>query len=619
MKKFTAVLIALIMLASCMVSCAMAEGKYPTKWDLGDLFKSSEEWNKAYEKAEAIADRIGSFKGKLNTVDGLYDYLETKFEEGFERLDNRMYIYAYLKASLDPSDSEANRMMSQINNLESDFGEKTAFEEPELIAIPFEERQKLFADPKLAPYAHYFRKLKDPDYEPLGEEAGQVAAVLESAMKKDKKTYNTLITLDMPYLTVTMPDGTEKAVKDSVYNEIISNPDNPRDFKKEAAEAHLASYVPYVNTYASLLNNFYQQILAIAKVHKFNTVLDKSMDDRDIDPAVFPLLVKAANDAIPAMQRYFKAHKKAAGLDEQYTFDLSKPASAHKDKKVTYDEAVDKVKDALSILGEEYMSTFDDIINASHVDVYPAEKKTSGGYEYGYGQREWLPYVFLNFNGYVEDVETLAHEMGHAVFSALSGKTQKAVNGEASNFTHEIASETNEVLFLEYLKKNAETDEEKQFYLEREIYLFYVCFFTQMLFEEFEDACYKIVEGGGALTAEELTRLFGEIDKKYFGDDVTMLKNHEYRWIGVQHFYLEYYMMSYAADIVYAFLIANDILSGDRKAVDNYIEFLKLGSSESPKQLIAKLGIDITDEKVYRKAVDIFEGLVEEYEKLTAK
>lgn len=619
MKKFAAFLVALVMLASCMASCAVAEGKYPTRWDLGDLFKSTEEWNKAYEKAEAIADRIGSFKGKLNTVDGLYGYLEMKFEEGYQKLSDRMYLYADMLASLDPSDPEANRMMSRINKLKSKFEEETAFEEPELSAIPFEERQKLFADPKIAPYAHYFRKLNDPDYRPLSEEAAQVAAVLESAMQTDKTTYDKLITLDMPYLTVTMPDGTEKAVKPSVYSEIIDNPDNPRDLKKKATEAYLASFAPYANTYVSLLNNFYHQVSAIARVHKYESALDKCLDDRDVDPAVFPLLVKTANDAIPAMQRYIKAHKRAAGLDEQYSFDLSMPVSEYKDEKVTYDEAVDKVKNALSVLGDEYMNTFDDIIKASHVDVYPEEKKTSGAYEYGYGQREWLPYVFMNFNGYASDVETIAHEMGHAVFSALSGKNQKKVNGEPDLFTHEIASETNEVLLLEYFKNNAETDEEKLFYLEREIRLFYVCFFAQMMYEEFEDACYKIVEDGGALTADELTRIYGEIQKKYFGDSVTLLKNHEYGWINVEHFYLKYYMVSYAVDMVCAFLIANDILSGDQEALDNYIEFLKLGKSASPKELIAKLGIDITDGKVYKKAIDIFEGLVEEYEQLTAK
>ena len=283
--------------------------------------------------------------------------------------------------------------------------------------------------------------------------------------------------------------------------------------------------------------------------------------------------------------------------------------------KVEYEDAVAEVADALSVLGEEYVETFMSIITSGHVDVYPTDTKRDGAFEWQLSD-EYLPWLLFNYNGYSDDVSTIAHEGGHATYDALTTANQPRQNRRPTIFTQEVASTTNELLYYTYKMNHAEDDEEKLYYLENVLSMFSGTFFSQMWYAEFEDYMYQIVESGSALDPEVLGDKWMELLDTYRGDAMIAYPDARYAWSEIPHFYYVYYVYQYASSVCYASSIAEGILSGEEGAVEDYLTFLKLGRSDSPQVLLSAAGIDPLSEDTYRAAMDYFRGLVDEYDRL---
>ena len=229
---------------------------------------------------------------------------------------------------------------------------------------------------------------------------------------------------------------------------------------------------------------------------------------------------------------------------------------------------------------------------------------------------EFLPFVQLNYLGYSLDVSTIAHEMGHAIYSSYSMDNQESLYASPSIFTQEVASTTNELLFYSYMMEHAATEDERMFHLENMLSTFSGTFFMQALYAEFEDAMYQTVETGGALDAEALGDLWLTLYEEYRGDTIESFPDSRYSWASVPHFYYNYYVYQYATSIVYAASICERITDGEENAVEDYLAFLKLGASQSPEELLAVAGVDPLDAKTYQRALDFFGELVDDYERL---
>lgn len=501
----------------------------------------------------------------------------------------------------------------KLSAMWSEANQYNAFVDEEIYALPLETRQEIFGDPLLAPWAYAFEDYTDPDYEPFSEETQTALAILGPAMGRSETVFDILSNVDLPSPIVTMPDGTEAELTDELYTSIVFSDEYDREFKAECNQLMLTKPISFVNTFAALLEETVATNWAYAQLDECETSREAAMDASDLDPAIYDMVIEAARKGAPDYQRYLDIHRRGLGLDVQYPFDLATYVSDFNPGAVSYEEAVSEVREALSMLGEDYIAHYDELITSGHLDVFPSDTKESGAFSLSIGD-EFLPYMLFNYVGYSSDVSTLAHEMGHSLYSYYAAENQDAIYSDPSIFTHEVTSTTNELIYYVYKMENAATDDEKLFYLENLLSMFSGTFFLQSLYAEFEDAMYQTVEQGGSLDAEELSDLWSELYQTYRGDAVKAFPDFRYQWSLVPHFYYNYYVYQYATAVAYAASICEQITSGEEGAVDNYLAFLKLGASESPCDLLAVAGVDPLKEETYQNALDFFSDLVDEYE-----
>nr|MCR4922966.1 acetolactate decarboxylase [Lachnospiraceae bacterium] len=292
--------------------------------------------------------------------------------------------------------------------------------------------------------------------------------------------------------------------------------------------------------------------------------------------------------------------------------DLDLSVSDYVPEKISYEDAVNKGREGIAVWGDEYLEVFDEIITSPHIDVYPAEKKQGGAYEYLLGN-ETTPFVNYNYDGLESYISTIVHEMGHGVYSELSAENQNIYNCTPDIFTQEVASTANEIMFHKYMIENADSEEEKLYWLDKEINLFLNTIMIQSLFSEFEDYCYKTIEEGGALSADALSEKMLELCKLYYGDAFTISDDTGINWARIPHFYNNYYVYQYATSNTYSASICEMVEENGQEASDDYLEFLKAGKTADPVSLLSIAGVDPLNDDTYEAAADLIGDLIDEF------
>ena len=614
-RRLLALLLALVLALGSFAAIAEEEKTYPTQWDLTEVYPDLDAWNADYEKVMELIPQHENYRGTLNTAQGIYDYLQFAYLGELTQMQCRLSLYADLGYNLNPADPTFTTLFAKLNVMSSQEAQYIAFVEPEIFSLPLETRQELLSDPLLAPYAYWMRSYVDPDHQPFSEETNTALAILSPAIGRAESIYNILRDVDLPDPIITMPDGTEAELSEELYTRIVYSNDYDREFKALANQTLLTKPLSFVNTFTALLEDAVSTNWASAQLNNYATSREAALAASDVDPAIYDMIIEAAHKGAPDYQRYLSAHKRGLGLEEQYPFDLPTYVSDFEAAETPYEEAVDEVRAALSVLGEDYIAHYDALVNSSHLDVYPTDTKISGAFSTQVGE-EYLPYMLFNYVGYSSDVSTLAHEMGHAIYSQYSTENQIGLYSEPTIFTHEVASTTNELLYYTYKMNNAATEDERLFYLENVLSMFAGTFFIQALYAEFEDAAYQAVEAGDSLDGEALSDLWTELYATYRGDTIKTYPDSRYQWTQVPHFYYDYYVYQYATAVAYAASICQRITSGEEGAVEDYLSFLKLGSSAAPAELLATADVDPLNAETYQRALDFFGGMVDEYEQI---
>ena len=611
MKRALAIFLALVLV----IFSASAESALPAKWDLASVYGSVDEWQADYDAVMEMLDHYEQFRGKLNNAQDIFDYFQFACYTEMTRLQCKLTLYADLGSNLDSTDPVFAQLNAKLSAMNVKEAQLSAFADPEIFALPMEEREAIFSDPIFADYAYAVKKYTDPKAQPLGEEANAAMATISMALGYPRKAFERLEYVEMPYQTITMPDGTAQKLTQELYEDIIHSDEYSREFKAEANKLFGSRAKNYINTMATLLEGNARQAYANALLNHFETTREAELYAYDVEPAVYDMLIACAHEGIEDYHRYLRAHARGLGLEEQYPFDLATYVSDFNPGKIEYEDAVAQVIDALDVLGEEYIETFKTLISSGHVDVYPTDTKTTGAFEM-FPSNEYLPWVLFNYNGYSDDVSTIAHEMGHAMYDALTAENQPTQYQKPTIFTQEVASTTNELIYYHYKMTHAANNDEKLYYLQNALDLFTGTFFSQVMFAEFEDYFYQTMEAGEALDGEALSDKYLELLNEYRGDAVINFPEAKYRWADIPHFYYVYYVYQYATSISYAASIAQGILEGRENAVEDYLNFLKAGRSADPQTLLSIAGVDPMKEDTYRAAMDYFKGLVDEYERL---
>lgn len=583
----------------------------PTKWDLTDLYADEDAFEADMKRVEELIPKIESFRGTLNSVEGIQKLLEDPDCLEINAIINKAAMYTEFLNSLDSTNAWAGKANARYNEVLQKYMLADAFEEPEIMEIPLEKRREIFSDERLAPYAYYMRNYTDPDYTVLSEEAQRVATLMGNA-QNNENTHDIFDYVELPHPSFTYPDGTEATLTDAEYAKIVQSSEYDHEFRKEIYGLRHAMRQPYANTYASLLEGRMRGFWADAQIHNYDSSLEAALAASDVEPEIYDRIIKFAHDILPKVYEYYEARKKILGLDEMMLCDLNQPVTGYSAKEISYEDAVNIGRKGISVWGDEYLDVFDEIITKPHIDVYPADTKTTGAFEFLLGN-ETTPYVLFNFNDSETDISTIVHEMGHAVYSELSAENQNVYNNSPLIFTQEVASTANEIMFHKYMIENSATKDEKIFWLDKEIDLFLNTIVRQCMYSEFEDYCYKTIENGGSLNANAMADKWLELEHMYYGDAVTVYDDSGIGWARIPHLYYDYYLYQYATSLTYAASVCNQVDEKGQEEIDAYLEFLKAGNSASPSELLKIADVDPLADETYEEAGELISELIDEF------
>ena len=416
---------------------------------------------------------------------------------------------------------------------------------------------------------------------------------------------------DIRFPEVEDAKGTKRMLTAGNYISYMQSKD--RVLRKNAFEALYSVYGQFINTLAATFYANLKQADFFAKEHRYQNAMECSLDTGNIPVAVYKNLVQAVNDRLPLMHRYVRLRKKLQGLEELHMYDVYAPMVEVPDQTYSFEEAKQIVKAALAPLGEDYQKVLQQGFDNRWIDVYENRGKRTGAYSWtAYGTH---PYVLLNYHGTLDDVFTLAHEMGHALHSWYSNENQPYLYAGYLIFVAEVASTCNEALLIHDLLERSKDKKERMYLINHFLEQFKGTMYRQTMFAEFEMITHGVVEQGGMLTAEQINGIYLNLNKKYFGEDMVSDGQIAYEWARIPHFYTPFYVYQYATGFAAAIAISSKILAGEPGIVEKYKKFLSGGCSMDPIDLLKICGVDMSSPEPIQEALDVFERYLEEMER----
>jgi oligoendopeptidase F len=387
-----------------------------------------------------------------------------------------------------------------------------------------------------------------------------------------------------------------------------------REVRKNAFEAMYQTYLKHKNTLASMLTGSLQCAKFYAMARNYKGSFESALDADHVDRSVYDTLINAVHENLPLLHRYLALRKKVLKVDTLHMYDLYVPLTAEPPSKIPYETATEMVKEGLKPLGEDYLKILQTAFKEGWIDVYENVGKTSGAYSWGAFLSH--PYVLLNHQEKLNDVFTLAHEMGHALHSYYTNQNQPYIYSEYKIFVAEVASTVNESLLTQHLLKTSQDPSKTIYILNHFLEEFRGTIFRQVMFAEFEKIVHGKLQEGEPLGEEALSSIYYDLNQKYFGDAVHVDKEVSIEWARIPHFYNSFYVYKYATGLTSALSLTRQILEDGPNARDRYIQFLKSGGSDYPLSLLSKAGVDLTTETPFHDAFRTFEEYLERLEAL---
>lgn len=581
------------------------------KWDMEKVYPSIDAWEKDFESLKSESEEIKKFKGTLNNEENILGYL--KLNEKLSRKLEKLYVYATMKSHEDTTNSDFQAISSKIESFMAVFGSYNSYFEPEILAL---EEDKLIGfinnNEELKIYDFLFRSLLKSKNHVLSDEMEALLASASDCLNASENIYEMLTNADMRFTKIKDENGVEVDLTEGNYGNFIRSKN--RDVRKDAFKGLFNEYKKYENTLGTSLVSSIKTFIFNSKTRNYKNSLDASLSPNNIPLEVYYNAIETIGKNLNSLHRYVGIKKKLLKLDELHMYDLYVPVVENTLEEIEYDEAVTIVEGGLAPLGEDYIAIFKEGIKNRWVDVYENKGKRTGAYSWG--SYDTMPYVLLNYNHSLNDVSTLAHEMGHSIHSYYSRENQPYVYGNYTLFSAEIASTTNEILLINKLIKD-ENDKDKKLYLiNQELEQIRTTVFRQLMFAEFELITHEKIEAGEALTAKDLNSLWLELNKKYFGEDIVIDEEIAIEWARIPHFYSDFYVYQYATGYAAASAFSKAILTGNKENVEKYKGFLKAGGSKYPIDAIKDGGVDMTTPKPLEATIERFNELLDMLEEL---
>ena len=586
------------------------ENKYT--WDLTDIFKTKEDLEKEILEEYSYLEKIRNFQGKLkDSSENIYECYNI-YEKALE-CHRKIYAYGMLKFHLDMGDSDNIKLFKRCESLTSEFTEVTSFIDPEITQIPTDLLIKYIDENNnLKRYERELKEIiKNKDHI-LSEKEESILASFSEVFNSSENTFDILTNTEFHFGKILKEDGSKEEMTDSNYTVFMK--DKNENIRKQAFNLMYSKYKEFINTIAELYITKVKEDTIVSKLRKYNSSLEKAVEDDDATIKVFNSLLDAIHQKIDVNHKFIKLKGKLLKKKDLHIYDVYVNPIEVEDDNISFEEAKNEVINALEVMGDNYLNTIKEGFENRWIDVYPKNNKRGGAYMMSvYGVH---PYVLDNFVGNKRDISTIIHELGHAMHTYYSNGAQNVIDCDYTTLVAEIASTTNEILLAKYQIENEKNKLKKAEIIYELLEMIRATLFRQSMFVEFEKQVHDTISSGKILSSEDLSNMYYELNKTYFGKDCYIDNEIRYEWARIPHFYSPFYVYTYATGISAAIIIATNIWKKKEGYVDKYIEMLKQGCTKKAVELLKMVDVDLEDVNTYKGAIDFYNEMIDELEKL---
>lgn len=578
------------------------------RWDLSSMFENDEAFLEALSAARSLPEQIASYQGKISrSATDLLAYL--RLDDQIDVTLSRLVNYAERKSDEDTRDSHYQDLSSQVMTLWVALSSASSWFTSELLTVDEATMESFYAqEPDLELYRRALDvvfRMKDhilsPAEEKLLASAGDMAS-------QASNVFSLLNDADITFDDAHDSQGDPHPVTHGSFVPLMMSTD--RTLRESAYESLYAAYRQFRNTFAATLGAQNKQLKFFADARRYDSALEASLSGNEVPVEVYTNLIDAVHQNLGALHKYVELRKELLDLDELRFSDLYVPVIDEEDFKFTYDEACEIILEALKPLGDDYCALVRKGLSERWVDVYETPGKRSGAYSAGaYGMH---PVILMNFQGTFDDVFTLIHEMGHSVHTYLSCENQPSCYSDYVIFVAEVASTCNEALLTRYFLDHAKNDQERAYYLNHFLEQFRATLYRQTMFAEFELKVSELTAQGAGITADALCGIYRDLNAQYYGDAITVDDNIALEWARIPHFYYHFYVYQYATGFAAAIALSQRILNEGASAREEYLNFLKGGSSKPPIELLRGAGVDMMSTEPITHALAQFDSMIDE-------
>ena len=577
-------------------------------WDLTDLFKSKEEFQKAIENMKQDLKEIQKYKGILcDNSNNLYECynLYEKILMDFDKI----YSYGMFSYHLDMANQEGIKLFKEVESLSSEFSTLTSYITPEIISADESViRNFLKEDSRLKKYERDINDTLEKKKHILSKEAENILASYSEVFSAPENIFDILTNAEFKFGTLIDENGKEVELTDATYTKYLKSSDIK--VRKQAFDLMYKKYSEYINTITEMYLSNVKQTVVTSKLRKYKSSLERATTNDDSTIKVYEALMQGVNDSLNINHEFVSMKKKLLNTDEVHMYDLYVNPFEETQDEISFEEAKIQVKEALNILGEEYNNLLNEAFENRWIDVYEKPNKRGGAYSSGvYGVH---PFVLMSFTENKRDVSTIAHELGHSIHSYYSNKNQNIIDSNYTIMVAEVASTVNELLLSEYQIKNEKDSKKKAELIYELLEMIRATFYRQSMFAEFEKEIHEKIENNQMLSAEDLNEIYYKLNQKYFGKDIIIDEQIKYEWARIPHFYSDFYVYKYATGIASAICIATKILNKENGYTKKYIDMLSQGCTKKSVDLLKMVDVDLENPNTYKLITDFYKSKIEE-------
>lgn len=586
------------------------------KWDLGRIYPDPEAWEADFAGVEASLETLSGLRGVLaRSGADLLRVIETL--HGVSRRLEVVLVYASMRSDEDTRVGAHLERRGRAGALSVKVGEAMSWFEPELMDVDDADLERLVAEePGLARYAHFLDDVRRSRPHVLDAAREKLLAAAGAMGRGAPAVFNALDNADLTFPSIRDEQGREVELTKARYHRYTRSSD--RRVREEAWCALLGTYGSVRNAMAANLDAAANTHAFYARARNHAGSLEAALHANAVPVDVFHSLVSTVNGRLPVIHRYTALKKRVLAVDPLREFDLNAPLFPEGEFSYDYEESCGLLLDALAPLGADYVETVRAGIADRWIDVHENAGKRGGAYSSG--AYDTPPYILLNWSGQLRDVFTLAHEMGHSMHSRLAATHQPYVYGDYPIFTAEVASTFNELLLMDHLLKIVDDPRRRLYLLDAHLEQINGTVFRQTMFAEFEHAAHRGVESGGSLTADGLDAAYLELLRRYWGPELELDGELGARtWARIPHFYYDYYVYQYATAFAASVALSRRVLAGGAIERDDYLGFMKSGSSRYPVETLRRAGVDTTTPEPVTAVFDLFDSLLDEVDDLLSE